>query len=672
MLSAEQINQYLEAADHILDQAIETRSDPGTKSYEFDLHRYNLDSWKSFRRKIERQKREYDSLTKRAKERADEEIARFEEAPYSEYKFPVVENGEVRAPKPGDEDQEGIDGLIPTHYKGDIATTREVMRVRVPGWYRVRVTAYAVKNEGKPVRMEVAYGSFGQADVPKIADVVQLHDDTPRDYEYTVYLGNGESVRVAMMDGPNWAKSYNKADLPGPFVAIESIEIEGPVYEMWPPKGHQALLGNRNPNKLSDDEMPTILSDLAVKLFRRPVDRSVMADFVAYYNEARQHDLDELAAFRLTAKAMLASPFFVYHVEPGTSTKDSIDQYALANRLSYFLWRSCPDEELLQLAASNQLSNRSLLASQVDRMLADPKSERFLKDFIGQWLGINEVGEMKPDKHLYPEYDDPLERAMIAETEGFIREMLRNDLDLLNLIDSDWAILNDRLAKHYGIEGVAGIEFRKVSLAGKQTVRGGLLTQASILNLTSNGTTTSPVVRGVWILDRLLGTPPPPPPPDVPAIEPDIRGASTIQEQLELHRSIAQCGSCHRKIDPYGFALENFDVIGGWREKYRALEPTRNPKRPNLVDGPEVISTDKLPAYGEFDDFEEFRQLLKLQEENLQENVARQLATFGLGRTMEFADEEQIIKIADRTRSQGSGLRTMIREVILSDLFLRP
>ena len=308
----------------------------------------------------------------------------------------------------------------------------------------------------------------------------------------------------------------------------------------------------------------------------------------------------------------------------------------------------------------------------MDRLLADPKSERFVKDFVGQWLDIKHVGEMQPDGNLYPEYDPELERSMVEETRSFVREILHKDLNLANLIDSDWAMLNARMAQHYGIPEVQGNQFRRVSLDKTTTVRGGLLTQASILNITSNGTTTSPVVRGVWVLERLLGTPAPPPPPDVPAIEPDIRGASTIQEQLAKHRSIAQCASCHRKIDPYGFALENFDVIGGWRENYRALEPTANPNRPKLIDGPEVVSSDSMPRRGEFQDFREFRELLLQEEELVFKNVARQLATFALGRSMDFADEELLDDIVARTKTAGGGLKTMIRELVNNEIFKKP
>jgi len=331
-----------------------------------------------------------------------------------------------------------------------------------------------------------------------------------------------------------------------------------------------------------------------------------------------------------------------------------------------------PDAELLALAARGALSQPAALQKQTARLLADARAERFLKDFTGQWLQTTKVGEMQPDKGLYSEYDGELERAMVQETQLFIREMLVNDLSLANLIDSDWATLNDRLARHYGIAGVQGNEFRKVKLDKPQTVRGGLLTQASILSITSNGTTTSPVVRGVWLLEHLLGTPAPPPPPDVPPIEPDIRGATTIQEQLAKHRNIAQCAACHRKIDPYGLALENFDVIGGWREKYRALIVQKGRPRAQLGDGKPVTAADELPKLGAYRSFAEFRALLRKNEALVFNNMAEKLTTYSLGRSVGFADREDLANIVKTTRANGGGLRTMVATLIQSPLFRRP
>jgi hypothetical protein len=250
--------------------------------------------------------------------------------------------------------------------------------------------------------------------------------------------------------------------------------------------------------------------------------------------------------------------------------------------------------------------------------------------------------------------------------------MFRRDLPLHQLIDCDWTMLNERLATHYGIPGVLGPDFRRVSLDKTKTVRGGLLTHASIHAVTSNGSTTSPVARGTWMLEKFLGTPAPPPPPDVPPIEPDIRGATTIKQQLAKHREINACASCHKKIDPLGFALENFDVIGGWREKYRALSEPRPGQRAKLTDGPAVEPADEWAGVGRFKSFQEFRELLKTREDLVIQNLARQLATFALGREPGFADREPLKAIATAARQNKTGMNTLVLDLIGSPLFTQP
>ncbi|MEZ6130193.1 MAG: DUF1592 domain-containing protein [Planctomycetaceae bacterium] len=676
MLSATQIDAYLTAADFVLERAIETGRRPKTNRSVFTLHDFNREAWKRHREQLERRLRDFDELTPDEQQRTRQMQQSLSENPHDGFGFPVWENGGLRVPTP--EDGPDVDAVIAIKASYAAPDTRRVFSARHAGWYRFRITAFAVRNDGEPVRLKISHGSFRQGTIPEIADVLHLTDDSPQEFEYRVYLQPNHIIKLEMIDGENWAPREKLIELPGPFIVIRSMEMEGPLIDEWPPQGHQLLLGKRDASQLNDDDLPTILAELAPRLFRRPSSTAVIDDYVQFYRNlrkdrgSRKENLSPLDAFRLTVRAMLASPHFLYHIEPG----ERPDNYALANRLSYFLWRSCPDAELLELAAAGRLSEPDVLRNQVDRLLNDRKSDRFLSDFVGQWLGIDLVGEMQPDGNLYPEYDDELERAMAGETEAFIREMLTQDLPLSNLIDSNWAMLNDRMARHYGIglpaSNQPGGDFRRVSLNKADTVRGGLLAQASILNITSNGTTTSPVVRGVWVLERLLGTPAPPPPPDVPAIEPDIRGASTIQEQMERHRSIAQCASCHRKIDPYGIALENFDVIGGWRNAYRALQPTANPNRPRLVDGPTVISSDVLPRRGAFEDFHQFRRLLLEEQPRVDLNLARQLTTFALGRSVGFADEEQLRQIVSATQRDAGGMKTMIRELVQSELFRKP
>ncbi len=261
---------------------------------------------------------------------------------------------------------------------------------------------------------------------------------------------------------------------------------------------------------------------------------------------------------------------------------------------------------------------------------------------------------------------------MRAETQQFFREILVNDLSIDNFIDSDFSVLTERLADHYRIPGVEGGQIRRVELpVGSH--RGGLLTHASILNVTSNGTTTSPVVRGVWVLENILGMPTLPPPPISTDLEPDIRGATTIKMQMEMHRQLSQCNVCHRKIDPYGLALENFDVIGGWRERYRNLKPGAKPTARKdviqYVDGPPVESFADAPNFGQFVGFESFRERLMENKHRVVRCVAEKIMTYAIGRGLDFADDEAIDSIADALEQHDLGLHTLVEQIVLSDAF---
>ena len=349
----------------------------------------------------------------------------------------------------------------------------------------------------------------------------------------------------------------------------------------------------------------------------------------------------------------LCSPRFLFLKErPG-----KLDDFALASRLSYFLWSSMPDEELLAAARRGGLSQPDVLRGQVERMLKSPRAAAFTENFLGQWLNLRQINFTTPDKQLYPEFDDFLEWSMVRETHLFFEELLGHDLSLLNLVDSDFTMLNERLARHYGIAGVEGLEFRKVALRPEHH-RGGVLTQGSVLKVSANGTTTSPVVRGVWVLDRILGKPPKPPPADVPAVEPDIRGAITIREQLAKHRQVASCASCHKQIDPPGYALENYDAIGGWRERYRTLEG-----RPDRSFLDKVVDGDGV-AYGEgsaveagdiladgrkFADLAGLKKLLLEDPDQITRALTEKLVVYATGHGLEYGDRDVVEQIVART-----------------------
>ncbi len=386
-------------------------------------------------------------------------------------------------------------------------------------------------------------------------------------------------------------------------------------------------------------------------------------------------------AVRAGVAAVLCSPHFLLLNAPdaapiaagaGNEAEDQVDDYTLASRLSYFLWSSLPDEELLALASRGALNDPATLHAQVERMIDDPKIERFVENFTGQWLDLREIEFTTPDGRLYPEYDELLLRSMLAETRGFFRHLLKEDLSVLNFVDSDFTVLNQRLAEHYGVPGVRGHEEFRVVPLPEDSVRGGVLTQASVLKVTANGASTSPVLRGVWVLDRLLGRPAPPPPAGVPAVEPDIRGAVTIREQLDRHRADPACNRCHVRIDPPGFALEEFDVIGGRRSAYRAVVGTgKKVPKTNYYEGRPVESDGAFADGRSFAGFEEFRERLLERPDRIVRTVAQKLLVYGCGRPAGYGERASVDAVVEAAGAHNRGLRSMIHAVVKSELFHR-
>lgn len=485
-----------------------------------------------------------------------------------------------------------------------------------------------------------------------------------------------------------------------PGIALDWIDIEGPFYQSWPPLSHKALFGDlplvpfdskanpdvrppaqmkfrtswhpgqnkRDPvdgiwtpqSRAPVEDARRLLTTFLPRAFRRPVSTRVLDQYVSFVEQRLQAGECFENAMRTVYRTALCSPDFLFHVEPAVE----LDDYALANRLAYFLWNSAPDETLTRLAASGRLRQPETLRAQIERLLKHPRSERFVEDFPGQWLKLRNIAATDPDRKLYGEFDLYLQNSMVAETRAYFREMLTRDLDATHLIDSDFAMLNERLAKHYQIPDVVGCSLRPVALAA-DSPRGGFLTQGSILKITANGTTTSPVPRGAYVMERLIGIPPDPPPPNVPAVEPDVRGLTTIREQLAKHRADPACAGCHAKLDPPGFALESFDVIGGFREKYRVL--TEDGRR---VEGPAVDSTGELADGRSFEGVVELQKILTTNRRQLQRNLTRHLAVYATGRELSFSDRDHIDAIITRAEENGpGGLRSLIHELVQSPLF---
>ncbi len=517
-------------------------------------------------------------------------------------------------------------------------------------------------------------------------------------------------------------------------IAVDWLEVEGPILDQWPTASHKRLFGDlpmvpmppppkvkragKNkanlppadvhlpkrpadiiyhapghmksyitsgtvPNKVEfqtvasknpEADARRLLADFLPKAFRRPV----AADEVERYVRLVQDRLDEddvfEVAMRTAYKAALCSPEFLFLKEPA----GDLDHWAVAARLSYFLWNSMPDDALFALAAKGKLRDGAVLREQVERMLKDPKAERFVVDFTDQWLDLKDIDDTTPDRKLYPEFRRILRDSMLAETRAFFRELLDKDLSATNVVHSDFAMLNDRLASHYRIPDVVGSAIRRVPLPA-DAGRGGFLTQASVLKVTANGTTTSPVRRGAWVLNKIIGRPPDPPPPNVPAIEPDVRGTTTVRELLAKHRSITACATCHNKIDPPGFALESFDVIGGRQTRYRTLSDdgatvdkseTASGRRVRYTWGQKVDTAGALADGRAFADIEEFKKLLLENPRPIARNLVAQLVTYSTGSPVNFADRPAVEKMLDRAAERRYGIRSLIHEIVQSPLFL--
>jgi hypothetical protein len=332
-----------------------------------------------------------------------------------------------------------------------------------------------------------------------------------------------------------------------------------------------------------------------------------------------------------------------------------------------------PDEELLELAEQGKLSESQTIHQQVERMLRDPKSLAFKRNFLSQWLGLNAIDDTQPDAMLYPEYDDLLKVSMLKEVYLFFEHLLEKDLSVEHFVSSNFTYLNGRLAKHYNIDSVPeGVEFQRVELP-QDSVRGGLLTMGAILKVTANGTTTSPIIRGNWVLNRILDSPPPKPPENIEAVEPDIRGATTIRKQLAKHRDLPQCANCHTLIDPHGFALENFDVIGGWRDNYRSIgqgEPAIvNGRKMRYLNGPQVESAGELLNGGHFQSIQEYKKLLVQNRDELAKAFARKLLSYATGANTTLADRESLDAVIHSTKQNNFGVRSIVHAIVDTPTF---
>lgn len=583
------------------------------------------------------------------------------------------------------------------------------------GRYKVRMSACAVGAANLPV--PVAYSTVDRGrEPPVVREIVDLPPGAPQLIETEIDLAAGEAFVLQLL--LNWDIRATKKpieDHTGPGFLIEWLEIEGPIDE-FPSQAYRTLFGTaelmpRSVAKakaegkktqdwskrqniyqwLNDPLEPVsatpkedadeLLRAFVPRAFRRPVEEATLSRYIGKVHAKLDAGESFVNAMTYGYKSVLTSPSFLFfHESPGT-----LDSNALANRLAYFLTSLPPDAELL----ASDLTQPDVLRQQTERLLKAPHSRSFIENFTGQWLELRKMDATIPDPNLYGDFDGTLLWSMPEETRRFFGDVLQNDRSVLEFVDSTWTLVNRRLAEHYGIveafeaatptaasaDQVTPSEFRRVNLPA-DSHRGGVMTQGSVLKVTADGTRTSPVLRGKWVLEHILGKAPPPPPPDVPAIEPDIRGATTIRQQLDKHRNIAACNSCHQHIDPPGFALESFDPIGGYRDFYRASARTQA----GIVQlagytgrafyrGPDVEKGGVTHDGKTFTTIEDYKRLLLADPDQIARNLAEKLLTYATGAEPQFADREVIEQIASKVKTKNYGFRTLVHEIVQSRPF---
>lgn len=591
--------------------------------------------------------------------------------------------------------------------------------VQGAGRYKVRMSTAAVGAANVPVPVSYCTIDRGR-EPPVVRDVVDLPPGAPRLIETEIDLEAGEAFVLQLQ--LNWDIRATKKPIEehtGPGFLIEWLEIEGPI-DPFPSQAYRTLFGDaelmpksaakakaegRKPQDwskrtniyqwLNDSLEPVsatpkedadkLLRAFIPRAFRRPVDEDTLKHYIGKVHAKLDASESFVNAMTYGYKSVLTSPQFLFFSE----TPGELDRLALANRLAYFLTSLPPDAELL----AADVTKPNVLRQQTERLLQSPRARGFTENFTGQWLELRKIDATIPDPNLYGDFDGTLLWSMPEETRRFFDDVLQNDRSVLEFVDSAWTFVNRRLAEHYGIteafdtakpqrsntpslpSTVPQSEFRRVNLpAGSH--RGGVMTQGSVLKVTADGTTTSPVLRGKWVLEHIIGKATPPPPPDVPAIEPDIRGATTIRQQLDKHRNIAACNSCHQHIDPPGFALESFDPIGGYRDFYRASARTQAGivQLPGYTGrafyrGPDVEKGGVTHDGKTFTTVEDYKRLLLADPDQIARNLAAKLITYATGAEPQFADREVIEQIVAQVKTKNYGFRTLVHEIVQSRPF---
>ena len=585
------------------------------------------------------------------------------------------------------------------------------------GEFLVEVTAAAElkPNKGFPI-MQVSVGYRPDTEILfRILDTVELMSEEPRTFKFRGQMENfpqpvrGQSkfpglvVRVTNVydDGtprPKMQKrekedgkkdNFYPAEPDFPKVRVDKVTLIGPLAEVWPPDHHRRILFDSelretNPSAYARE----VLTQFMARAWRRPPEPDTVTRYVEFFESQEEAFPVFEERLRETLAMVLISPEFLFLMEPDSDDKRPLDTWELASRLSYFLWSTMPDDRLFSLAKTGVLRDPKVLGAEVDRMIADKRAWQFTDEFLGAWLYLDAMDRVAVNADYHPNFTDHLKTQMRDETRHFFMEILRDDLSATNLIDSDFLMLNETMARHYGIEGTWGSTFRRVTL-DQSSPRGGLPTQASLLMGNSTGADSHPIKRAVWVRKRLLDDPPPPPPANVPELDtenPEL-AALSVREQLRVHRQEESCASCHKDIDPWGVAFEHFDAVGQWRDEIRKMRPRPEepPKDPTesdeekkaeeeppppefdllpldahetLPDGTDIRGVDDLRAY-----------LLGPRREDFARTIVSKLLAYALGRSLESSDEPEVDRLTAGFLENDLKPRTLVREVVNSNLF---
>ncbi len=569
-------------------------------------------------------------------------------------------------------------------------------RAKTGGAYRVRFKGRAVRQmrdfrlvpAHEPIAMSFRArqpsGPDVSGDVRETGGWMDLQPEV-REFETTIHLKAGETFEYSPLGLPvpfirtDGGFYYDYPPMPPEGhrgVAIQWLEVSGPLGEAeWPPASHRVLFDDVVPSKAAPGDAERLFRRFAAMAALRPMSEEAHQPFLKLIQAKLAAGTAFGDAMLAGYQALLCSSHCLYLTEPRPGAGD--EHFAIANRLSHFLWNSRPDDELAQLAKNGRLHDKTVLRAQTERLIVDQRFEQFVHTFAEEWLDLRKLRRDIPDERLYPEYrkDDYLVDSMERETQAFLRAMVRENLPASTVITANFSFVNDRLAAHYDLPRVSGSAMQRVTLP-EGSPFGGLITQAGLMKHTANGTTTSPVLRGVWIMEKLLGQPPPPPPKNIPAVEPDIRGATTIRDLLAKHTESKSCANCHARFDPVGFAMENFDVMGAWRDRYRGMErgekvtgfdPAGHPY--TYFVGAAVDASGKLPTGETFRDIHEMKRLLVANPRQLARNLLHHLVLHATGVRVGFSDRAEIETMLDTCAREGYRVRDLIHALVQSGIF---